>query len=99
MIRQIARYRIEPNALDEVLAAIGAFVDHIRANEPRTTGYRVWQEVDEPTRFVHLIEFENEAARETHANSDAVNRFTSVLYPRTIDGVEFTTFEEISAKG
>jgi hypothetical protein len=55
--------------------------------------------LDEPTRFVHLIEFENEAARETHANSDAVNRFTSVLYPRTIDGVEFTTFEEISAKG
>jgi hypothetical protein len=29
VIRQIARYRIEPNALVEALAAIGAFMDHI----------------------------------------------------------------------
>lgn len=97
-IRQTARYAVEPGSVEAVLEAIRAFVDHVRANEPGTVTYRVWHEVDEPTRFVHLIEFEDEAARDRHASSEAVARFTGVLYPNSVEAVEFTTYEEVAAE-
>lgn len=95
---QTARYAVEPGGLDRALAAIRGFVDHVRANEPGTLTYLVWREVDEPTRFVHLIEFADEQAQQAHATSDAVDRFTGVLYPETVGGVEFTTYEMVAGK-
>ena len=40
--------------------------------------------------------FEDEAAENIHANSEAVDRFTGILYPETVDGV---TFERYTAVG
>jgi hypothetical protein len=35
----------------------------------------------------------DETARDIHSNSDAVNHFTSVLYPNLIAPVEFTEYQ------
>jgi quinol monooxygenase YgiN len=43
-IRQIARYQVRPEALPRCLAAIPEFVAYVRANEPGTLRYEVWQE-------------------------------------------------------
>jgi quinol monooxygenase YgiN len=90
-IYQTATYRVEPSALEDVRAAIVEFVAYVRANEPGTRLYAAWQQVDDPTRFIHLFIFEDEAAQAAHSGSDAVARFESAYSPHLVGGpVVFT---------
>jgi quinol monooxygenase YgiN len=43
-IHELARYEIQPEALDRCVAAIHEFVAYIRENEPGSLRYEVWQE-------------------------------------------------------
>jgi len=55
--------------------------------------YTSLQEKDNPNHFLHYFIFRDENARDLHANSEAVNRFTNILYPNLIAPVEFTEHE------
>lgn len=66
-IRQLARYQVRPEALERVLAAIHEFVAYLRTNEPGTLRYEVWQEVADPTRFVHIFVFRDAEADKIHS--------------------------------
>jgi hypothetical protein len=47
----------------------------------------------QPTRFVHLFEFADEAAHQAHGSSDAVRRFQAGHGPELVDGpVVFTDY-------
>ena len=89
-IYQTARFKVRPEARERCEQAIREFVAYIKEREPGTLVYTSVQEQDDPTSFLHFFIFENAAARERHRNSDGVRRFTDVLYPETIAGVEFT---------
>jgi quinol monooxygenase YgiN len=90
-IYQTATYRVEPSAIDEVKAAIVEFVEYVRTNESGTTLYAAWQEMDDPTEFVHLFIFRDKEAQEAHSESDAVARFEAVYSPHLVGGpVVFT---------
>jgi quinol monooxygenase YgiN len=92
-IHQTAHYRVNEAAVPEVKAAIVEFVDYVRANEPGTRLYAAWQQEDDPTRFVHLFIFEDEAAQAAHSGSSAVNRFESAYSPHLLGGpVVFTDY-------
>src|SRR5512144_3270822 len=65
-VRQLARYQARPEALERCLAAIHEFVAYVRANEPGTLRYEVWQEQDDPTRFVHIFVFRDAEADRLH---------------------------------
>lgn len=92
-IYQTACYQVNERAIDDVRAAIAEFVAYVRANEPRTRLYAAWQQQDDPTTFVHLFIFEDEAAQTAHSESDAVARFESVYSPELVDGpVVFTDY-------
>jgi len=88
-IYMTARFRVRPGGRDKCEQAIREFVDHIRANEPGTLFYVSLRDNDDSVNYLHLFEFADESARNIHRNSDAVKRFTSVLYPETVDGVQF----------
>ena len=66
-IRQLARYQIRPEARERVLAAIHEFLAYLRANEPGTLRYEVWQEHNDPTRFVHIFTFRDAGADKIHS--------------------------------
>ena len=96
-IRELARYQVRVEALPRRLAAIDEFVAYVRAQEPGTLCYEVWQEHDDPTRFVHLFIFRDDAAQRRHSESAEVKRFASVLYPECIAPVEFVGYREIAS--
>lgn len=92
-IYQTAHYQVQPNAVEKVKAAIEEFVDYVAANEPGSRVYTAWQQRDDPTRFVHLFEFADEAAHEAHGTSDAVRQFEAVYGPELVGGpVVFTDY-------
>jgi quinol monooxygenase YgiN len=97
-IYQTAHYRVRPEAVDKVKAAIAEFVDYVAENEPGTRVYAAWQQQADPTSFVHLFEFADAAAHEAHGRSAAVRRFEAVYGPELADGpVIFTDYLQIAA--
>jgi quinol monooxygenase YgiN len=94
-VRQLARYQVRPEALERCLAAIREFVAYVRANEPGTLRYEVWQEHDEPTRFVHLFVFRDAEADGIHSESAEVKKFAAVLYPECLAPVEFIDYQQV----
>lgn len=96
-IYQIAQYQVNPSAIDKVKAAIKEFVAYVAGNEPGTKVYRAWQQADEPTQFVHLFEFADEAAHQAHGGSAAVRAFEAVYGPELAAGpVVFTDYVQIA---
>jgi quinol monooxygenase YgiN len=72
--------------------AIHEFIEYVRENEPDTLLYTSLQEKENRNHFLHYFIFRDENARDLHANSEAVNRFTSTLYPNLVAPVEFTEY-------
>ncbi len=92
-IYQTATYQVTPQAVARVKRAIEEFVQYVKANEPGTQMYVAWQQQDDPTRFIHLFTFQNEAAQTIHSESEAVKRFESIYSPELVGGdVVFTDF-------
>ena len=96
-VRQLARYQVRPEALERCLAAIHEFVAYVRTNEPGTLRYEVWQERDEPTRFVHIFVFRDAEADRIHSESNEVKKFAAVLYPECLAPVEFIDYHQVTS--
>ena len=96
-IHMTARFDVQHDRLADCEAAIREFVEYVSANEPDTLRYTSLREKDDPHRFIHYFIFKDEAARDLHASSDAVNRFTGVLYPNLVAPVEFTEYHLFAA--
>jgi quinol monooxygenase YgiN len=98
-IFQTGGYRVKPAAVDQVKKAIKEFVTYVQANEPGTQMYLAWQQTDDPTHFLHLFIFEDEAAQVRHGQSEAVRRFEAVYGPELVgEEVEFTDYVMVAGK-
>jgi len=92
-----ARFKVKPESREKCEQAIREFIAHVKANEPGTLRYTSLQEQSASTSFMHFFIFEDEAAREKHANSEGVNRFTAVLYPECLTPVEFVEYTLVAS--
>ena len=98
-IYQTGGYRVKSSAVEKVKQAITVFVRYVQENEPGTKMYLAWQEKSDPTRFLHLFIFEDDAAQARHGESAAVKQFESVYSPELVDGeVVFTDYQMILGK-
>src|SRR5215468_9493422 len=98
-IFQTGGYRVKPSAVNKVKQAIKEFVQYVQTHEPGTQMYLAWQKKQDPTRFLHLFIFADEAAQTLHGQSGAVRQFESVYSPELVGGeVVFTDYELVSGK-
>lgn len=93
IIYQTAYFVVRDDAQEICQKAIREFVDYVREHEPDTILYTSLQEKETPNHFLHYFIFRDEAARDLHSNSNAVNRFTSILHPNLVAPVEFTEYQ------
>jgi len=96
-IHMTAEYRVRPDAVDQVAAAIRKFIGTVSTTEPGTRLYAAWQDEPDPVHFFHHFVFDDEAAEQSHRASVAVKEFTTLLYPQTVSGVHFTRYRELAA--
>lgn len=98
-IFQTGGYQVKPAAVDKVKQAIKDFVHYVQTNEQGTQMYLAWQEKNDPTRFLHLFIFADEAAQARHGQSEAVKQFELVYSPDLVGGeVLFTDYKLIAGK-
>ena len=98
MIERRASFKVFQEHLDAALAAIREFVAAIIAHEPNTTIYHSYQDIDDPTRFFHLMAFTDADAREYHVSSDHVKAFVEKLYPLCEENPVFVDVRTIAAR-
>ena len=91
-IHMTASFEVQKEALAVCRRAIEEFVEYVRTNEPDTLLYTSLEEKEHMGRFLHYFIFRDDQARELHSSSDAVNRFTGILYPHLVAPVEFTEY-------
>ena len=96
-VHQTAKFQVQEGYLEECVAAINEFVAYVGGNEADTLLYTSLQQKDDPTQFIHYFIFKDETARDIHANSEAVKRFTDILYPRMVSPVEFTEYSLLTS--
>jgi quinol monooxygenase YgiN len=98
-IFQTGAYQVKASGIPKVEKAIREFVEYVKANEPDSQMYLAWQQKDDPTKFIHLFIFENEAAQARHGKSEAVRRFESAYSPELVGGgVVFTNYVMVAGK-
>jgi quinol monooxygenase YgiN len=97
-IYQTARFQIQPQALEKCKQATRDFIDYVRTHEPGTLQYTAMEEKINSANFLYVFVFADDAARDRHANSDAVKHFSGLLYPNTLAPVEFTEYTVVAAK-
>jgi|SRR5579864_7324032 len=98
-IYQTARFQVRPEGVERAAQANRAYVSYITGHEPGTLVYTVHQQKEDPTRFLNLMVFQDEVAREQHRSSEGVRRFTEVLYPELLAPVEFTEYTVVASTG
>ncbi len=92
-----ARFMVNPDAIDSVNAAIREFIDRIRENESKTILYSSMRETEQPNSYLHYFVFQDSDGEAFHRTTDWVKRFTNVLYPETINGVEFKKYSLVAS--
>ncbi len=87
MIKKIVRYRVKPDKVADVNAAIIEFVDAVRSNEPDTIyGSLV---ASDGLTFLHAMAFPNDGAERLHREASYTQRFVEALYPNCEHEPEF----------
>ena len=85
-IYQTMEYAVAPEAVASVTRAIDQYIHDVRASKPSTRIYAACQQLNDPTRFVHLLIFDDDAARSAHGRSTAAARFERACRPHRVDG-------------
>jgi quinol monooxygenase YgiN len=94
-IKKTASFIVKEGGRERALEVIRDFVSHAQS-EQRTLLYESWQGADRPGEFLHFMEFLDEAAEQAHQSSDAVKKFTGVLYPLCTKTTSFDDWQEVT---
>ena len=82
MERAIVQFRLKDAALlREAKAAIDEFVENIREKELGTLLYSSMQDINDPTQFMHYMEFADRESHQHHTATNYVTTFVKKLYP------------------
>ena len=93
-----ARYQVRPEAVEKCVRAVQRLVDYVKENEPLTLFYLANQETADPTRFFHVIVFENEQGLRAHQSSPASREFVDTVYPEALQPLEFMEYNIYASK-
>lgn len=89
MIHESAHYTVPTGTVDACREAIRELVDRVK-EQPGVATYLVLENGgDRRTRFLHLAVFEDREARRAHHESEAVRNFIDLVYPATLNGIEY----------
>ena len=91
-----AQYQVRPQKIDQCKQAIKNLVEYVKENEKGTLFYIAKQEMLNPYAFLHTMIFRDDVALTMHRSSEAAERFVNIVYPSTIDPIDFKEYKEIA---
>ena len=90
-----ASFEVKLENLAAAKMAIAEFVATVNQKERGTRLYLSLESLDEPRKFLHVMAFEDAEAEERHRATAHVEKFTEILYPLTVAGVQFYSWAPV----
>jgi len=91
-----AQYQVYPNKVNKTKDSIRQLVSHVKLHEPLTTIYIAQQQILNPSKFMHILRFEDESALKVHQSSPASANFVQSVYPETLQPIDFMEYNLIA---
>ena len=95
-IYMTAQYQVYPNKVNKTKDSIQQLVRHVKLHEPLTTIYIAQQQILNPSKFMHILRFEDESALKVHQSSPASADFVQSVYPETLKAIDFMEYNLIA---
>ena len=91
-----AQYQVYPKKVNKTKDSIRQLVQHVKLHEPLTTIYIAQQQILNPSKFMHILRFEDESALKIHQSSPASADFVQSVYPETLKAIDFMEYNLIA---
>ena len=75
----IVQYKIKKKKLAKATNAISEYVEAVKKNESGTIEYKVFQDENDRTLFIHMMSFADKAAKKTHEKSVHLKQLKKIL--------------------
>ena len=95
-IYMTAQYQVYPNKVNKTKDSIRKLVQYVKFHEPLTTIYIAQQQILNPSKFMHILRFEDELALKVHQSSPASANFVQSVYPETLQPIDFMEYNLIA---
>ena len=95
-IYMTAQYQVYSNKVNRTKDSIRQLVQHVKLHEPLTTIYIAQQQILNPSKFMHILRFEDESALKVHQSSPASANFVQSVYPETLQPIDFMEYNLIA---
>jgi quinol monooxygenase YgiN len=89
------QYKIKKKKLTRAKDALSEFVDAVKKNEPGTIEYKVFQDADDNSIFVHLMSFVDKNAKKEHEKTEHLKKLKKILIPMSKGKAVYTTLTDV----
>lgn len=91
----LVQYKIKKKKLAKAKDAISEYVQAVQKNEPGTTEYKVFQDGDDNTIFLHSMSFVDTTAKKAHEKSEHLKKLKKILVPMSKGEATYTRMVEM----
>ena len=85
------QYKIKKKKLAKAKEALSDYIVAVKKNEPGTIEYKVFQDDDDNSVFVHLMSFVDKNTKKTHEKTEHLKKLKKVLVPISKGKTVYTT--------
>jgi quinol monooxygenase YgiN len=96
MMRAHIRYQVKEDQIDANKEAVSDFIEKVKASGDSTYRYECFQSKKEPSHFVHVAFFDDEAAKDRFFAPDYFKEFSEGLKSRCAEGPNATFYELVA---
>lgn len=90
------QYKVKKKKLAKAKDALSEYIDAVKTNEPGTVEYKVFQDGDDNTSFVHIMSFTDKTAKKTHEKTEHLKKLKKVLVPISKGKAVYTTLTDVT---
>jgi len=89
------QYKLKKKKLAKAKDALSEYVDAVKKNEPGTIEYKVFQDAEDSSTFVHLMSFVDQNAKKVHEKTEHLKKLKKILVPISKGKAVYTILAEI----
>ncbi len=89
------QYKVKKKKLTKAKDALSEYVDAVKKNESGTIEYKVFQDDDDSSSFVHIMSFADKNAKKTHEKTEHLKKLKKILVPISKGKAVYTTLTEV----